>query len=284
MTEVYNYPVEWYRFTQLSFQLRSASQISSRPWTGGNSSYGPLAQMFMPKLTVSNKTADIWKPMDAFFSRLGGQAGLLRIGDPSRQTPRYNATVKASVEMFSDGSSFSDGTGFVAGLLPSTCYLGAAAAKGDKYAVLAGLPASVSRAIRRGDLFEIRPNGSASICPNLYQVMVDGSTDASGNVGVEIRPALRMDFAEGDMVVLDAPTSVFHLVDDTQAEMTITAPTLANLSFSLLEAIENVGAAVNGWGEVTPATLTSLSATTHALESDVGMDILADVGKPILVQ
>lgn len=239
MTEIYTYPVEWYRFTQLSFQLRSSSQASPRPWAGGSSIYGPHVQLFTPKLTVSTQDVDTWPAMDAFFSRLGGQAGLLRIGDPSRQQPQYNIALAASVALFSDGSSFTDGSGFLSGLLPATCLIGAAASRGDKYAVIAGLPASTSRALRRGDLFEVRPNGIASVCPNLYQVMVDGSTDASGNVGVEIRPPLRMDLSAGDMVVLQNPTSVFHLVDDSQAEMTITAPVLADFGFSLIEAIEN---------------------------------------------
>lgn len=239
MTEIYTYPVDWYRFTQLSFQLRSSSQVSARPWAGGNSVYGPHVQLFMPKLTATTRNVDIWPEMDAFFSRLGGQAGLLRIGDPSRRTPQYNSALVASVANFSDGSNFSDGTGFISGLLPSTCFVGAAASRGDKYVVISGLPVSTSRAMRRGDLFEIRPNGIPSVCPNLYQVMIDGSTDTGGNVGVEIRPPLRMDLAEGDMVVLQDPTSVFHLIDDSQAEMTITVPVLADFGFSLVEAIEN---------------------------------------------
>lgn len=239
MTEIYTYPVEWYQFTQISFQLRSSSQVSARPWAGGNSIYGPHVQLFMPKLTVTTQDVDTWPAMDAFFSRLGGQAGLLRIGDVSRLTPQYNRSLAASVSLFSDGTSFTDGTGFVSGLLPSTCFIGAAASRGDKYAVISGLPASISRAMRRGDLFEVRPNGIASVCPNLYQVMVDGSTDTSGNVGVEIRPGLRMDLADGDMVVLNTPTSVFHLIDDSQAEMTITPPLLSDFGFSLIEAIEN---------------------------------------------
>lgn len=239
MTEIYTYPLEWYQFTQLSFQLRSASQVSTRPWTGGNSIYGPHAQLFMPKLTATPQDDDVWPAMDGFFSRLEGQAGLLRIGDPSRSTPQYNAAIAASIARFSDGSSFTDGSGFVNGLLPATCYLGASASRGDRYAIVSGLPASISLALRRGDLFEVRPNGIASVCPNLYQSMIDGSTDASGNVGVEIRPPLRMDLDEGDMIVLNNPTSVFHLIDDGQAEMIITAPMLANFGFSLIEAIEN---------------------------------------------
>lgn len=238
-TEIYEYQLEWYTFTQLSFQLRSASQVSARPWAGGNSIYGPHAQLWMPKLTSSTQDIEIWTAMDGFFSRLGGQAGLIRIGDPSRRVCGYNRSLAPNTQLWSDGSSFSDGTGFTSGLMPPTAYLNAAASRGDKTVVIGGLLASTSRALRRGDLFEVRPNGIPSATPNLYQVMHDNATDSSGNAGVEIRPALRMDMMAGDMVVLKNPTSVFHLIDDSQAEMTITPPEFAAFGFSLFEAIEN---------------------------------------------
>lgn len=239
MTEIYEYPREWYQFTQVSFQLRSASQISPRPWAGGNSIYGPHAQVWMPQLVATEKDVDVWPSIDAFFSRLGGQAGLLRIGDPSRLIPQYNRALIASVATWSDGSTFTDGTGFVSGLLPPTCYIASAASRGDKSVVIGGLPVSLSRALQRGDLFEVRPNGIASATPNLYQIMVDGATNSSGQTGVEIRPPLRQGLQVGDMVVLDHPTSVFHLIDDSQAEMQITVPIISNFGFSLIEAIEN---------------------------------------------
>lgn len=242
MTEIYSFPQEWWHFTTVAFQLRSASQVSSRPWAGGNSIYGPHIQIWMPKLTASIQDIDTWPQMDAFFSRLGGQAGLIRMGDPSRTRPKYNRDLIPGGATFSDGSGFTDGTGFSSSLLPPTCFLYSAAARGDKSIVIGGLPASIASptpALARGDLFEIRPNGIASATPNLYQIMVDGPTDSSGRAGVEIRPPLRQAVAAGDMVVLDHPTSVFHLIDDGQAEMQITAPVLANFGFSLIEAIEN---------------------------------------------
>src|SRR5882724_9576112 len=202
MTEIYEYDRSWYRFTSLSFQLLSSSQTSARPWAGGNSIYGPHVQIWMPKLTATMQEQSVWPQIDAFFSRLGGQAGLIRIGDASRLQPRFNRELIAASATWSDGSTFTDGSGFLSGLLPPTCFLYAAAARGDRSVVIGGLPVSTSRALSRGDLFEVRPNGIASATPNLYQVMVDGSTDSSGNAGVEIRPALRQGLAAGDMVVL----------------------------------------------------------------------------------
>jgi hypothetical protein len=237
--DVFAYPNDWYQFASLRFQLVSRSQVSARPWAGGNSIYGPHAQLWMPKFTATPQTERNWPAMDAFFSRLGGQAGLIRIGDASRLQPQYNTELAATNQAWSDTTLFTDGTGFADGLMPPTCFITTAVARGDNSVIIGGLPASISRALRRGDLFELRPNGIPSTCPNLYQIMVDGHTNSAGETGVEIRPNLRQGMAAGDMVVLSYPTSVFHLVDDSQGEMEITPPLFANFGFSLIEAIEN---------------------------------------------
>ncbi|MBY9045485.1 hypothetical protein, partial [Pseudomonas fluorescens] len=125
-------------------------------------------------------------------------------------------------------------------LLPPTVHVATAAVRGANAIQIGGLPASQTAILRRGDLFEVRPNGIPAVFPHLYQVMVDGATDASGNTGVEIRPRLRADIAAGDMVVLEYPTSVFRLVSDDQAEMDISAPIIANFGFSLVEALDQV--------------------------------------------
>jgi hypothetical protein len=238
-TPVYEFPREWYSFLKITFQLRSGSQTSPRPWAGGSSIYGPHVQLWMPKLTVAQIVGDGWQARSAFFSRLGGQAGLLRMSDPARVAPQYNTSLAASVATWSDGSRFTDGSGFLSGLLPPTAFLVSAKSRGDRDLVVGGLPASIVNALRPGDLLEVRPNGIASLTPHLYEVSVQGDTNAAGQTGVEVRPPLRANLAAGDMVVLSYPTSVFHLIDDSQGEIELSAPFLANFGFSLIEAIEN---------------------------------------------
>ncbi|MGY4288897.1 hypothetical protein ACVWXO_008117 [Bradyrhizobium sp. LM2.7] len=124
------------------------------------------------------------------------------------------------------------------GCCPSTAYIVQARSHGDSNIVIGGLPASTASALQRGDLLEVRPNGVAADFPHLYEVMVDGATDAGGNTGVEVRPRLRRGIAVGDMVQLAYPSSVFHLSDDSQGEIELSAPNFANHGFSLVEAIE----------------------------------------------
>jgi hypothetical protein len=235
---IYEWPREWYKFTSTSFPLRSKSQVSSRPWAGGNNVYGPHAQFWSPKFATTVTDKFLWQKVSAFFSRLGGQSGLLRMGHSIRLRPQFNRETKPQVETWSDGTGFTDGTGFVSGLLPPTAFVLRAARRGGLSLQIGGLPPSTVRALRRGDLLEVRIGGIATAVPHLYEVMVDGSTNADGEVGVEIRPPLRGNVAPGDMVVLEFPSSVFHLIDDSQGDIEMGAPSIGAFGFSLIEAIE----------------------------------------------
>lgn len=239
MTNVYTFPKEWYNFTTQTFPLRPRSQASSRPWAGGNSIYGPHAQVWMPQFSGIVKDKFLWQQVSAFFSRLGGQAGLLRMSHCLRLRPQYNREAVGQAVGFSDGSHFTDGSGFLSGLLPPTAFVSVAAARGDINVQIGGLPVSISSALRRGDLIEFRPNGIADNVPRLHEVMVPGSTNTSGQTGVEIRPPLRTGLAAGDMAVLEMASSVFHLVDDQQGDVTMTVASQGTFGFSLIEAIEN---------------------------------------------
>lgn len=240
MPVIYEWPRDWYRFTTNSFRLQSRSQTTARSWIGGKSVYGPHAQLWVARMTLNTeKWDDRGQTIAAFISRLDGQAGLLRIGHYHRLKPQYNRLNSGGSQPWSDSTLFDDGTGWVSGLVPPFAFVLAAASRGDNALQIGGLlPVSTSRVLRRGDLLEIRPNGIASDGPNLYEVQVDGNTNADGETGVEIRPRLRQNLAAGDQVVLQNATSVFRLIDDEQGAADISAPgSLTSAGFSLVEAI-----------------------------------------------
>lgn len=237
---ILSYRQEWYAFTTLTFPLRSFSQVSSRPWAGGNSVYGPHAQAWMPKFTAGITDESVWPDIAAFFADLGGQSGLMRIGDPSRVQCRYNRDRSPAQQMFSDGTGFTDGTGFIDGFMPPAGHLIQAAERGATFLKLGGLLPDTLGALNANDLIEIRPNGVADQIPRLHAIVRRGNTNADGETGVQITPPLRAGVAAGDMAVLEDARSVFHVADDMQGDMEISPPLFASFGFSLIEAIENV--------------------------------------------
>ncbi len=240
MSTVYEFPREWMTFSRSVFRLVSRSQSAQRPWIGGKSIRGPHAQAWVCQVTMTQQEDPLRQKIAAFFSRLDGQAGLLRMTDVTQQEPWYDRNLAATTETYSDGTRFSDGTGYVSNHLPPNLYVVEAANRGDNFVVLGGLPASTADVFIRGDRFEHKPNGIADGVPRLYEMMVGGSSDSSGQIGVEIRPRLRTGIAAGDQISLRWPSSVFRLVDDDQAAMEITPPVVGNTGFSLVEALDQV--------------------------------------------
>lgn len=178
-----------------------------------------------------------WEPVSAFFSEVGGQAGRIRIADPRRRRPQYNREATFAQSPWSDDTFFSDGTGWVDGGVPVTFHIDRFAARGATYVVVGGLPASVQRLLRRGDLIEIRRGGIADGVPSLHEIVRDAPTDADGKAGLMIRPGLRKAVMAGDQVVSDTPTGVFRCVDDEQGVVDAGADLIGRTGFTLIEAI-----------------------------------------------
>lgn len=237
---VYSFPQEWYKFAQATYRLQAMSLVSPRTFINGKNVKGPIATAWIGQFTLATQQDPVRQSLAAFFSRLDGQAGLLRISDPSRRAPWYNRNNAGSDIGWSDGSTFNDGSLWGNGLLPAMCYVDAAANKGDNFFVLGGLPASLTDAFMRGDLVEIMPDGIAGSCPNLYEIMVGGDTDSSGRIGLEVRPRLRASFAVGDQASLSYPSTVFRLTDDDQGVLQVTPPVLGSGGFNLIEAIDQI--------------------------------------------
>ena len=179
----------------------------------------------------------LWRAMAGMIAQLGGTSGKLRVADVTRLSPQRDLESTLAQERWSDGTFFDDGTGWANGLLPPTVFVFGAASQGEDNLVIGGLPASSSRVLRRGDLFEIMPGGVFSTTPHLYMNMFDAPTDANGRTRVYISPRLRSGVAAGDMVVLHNPQTLFRLVSDEEGIMDITPPYVANFGLKLVEAV-----------------------------------------------
>lgn len=252
MTTIYDFPRDWYGSPfdsssvgwivgPLKYRLRSINQSSARMATGAQSIKGPRAQFWL----VDAVTRPLYDPdrsdMDSLLSNLRGRANALRFADPTKLAPWYDRQTGAgSAELFSDGTSYTDGTAIVDGLLPPTVYVAESASKGSRYIVLKGFPASLSDILRRNDPFEVLPNGVPADFPHRYHLRYGGSSDAAGQVGVAIEPPLRADVAANDTVSLRYASSVFRLTSDDSGEMETADSGIGSVSFSLIEALDLV--------------------------------------------
>lgn len=239
---VYDFPVEWYELlvTQ-KMPLRSLNQAAATTWNGaGQGIIGPHTQIWTTDLSFRPMYDPIQQDVDAWVSRLRGRAGVARIGNALRQRPWYDRSITASLATFSDGTRFTDGSGFASGYLPPEVFVFATASKGQRFLTLGGFPASTPNVLRRGDLLQVKPSGMPGTVPHLYKAMYGGNSDSSGHIGVEIEPALRTDIAAGDTVGLRNASTLYRLVDDNQGDIEIGASGIGSLGLSFVEALDLV--------------------------------------------
>lgn len=225
---VYDFPTEWYDLlVRQKFNLRSINQAAPTTWNGTSAAIsGPHTQLWISEMTFA-PLADHMRPdlgpvlqdIGAFFARLRGRSGVLRMSHMKRLRPWFDRSLIAATSRFTDGSSFTDGSGFASGYLPPEVFLASAATAGARYIVLGGFPVSTSNVLRRGDLLQIKPNGIPGTVPHLYVPMFGGGSNSAGQVGVAIEPGLRQGVAAGDVVELRNAASLFRLADDSQFDI-----------------------------------------------------------------
>lgn len=235
MTVVYSWPDDLKGVVESRFYLRSANLSSTSPFTGQRSAYGPTAQIWVAELTFPTMQKQNWRWLSGFVSRLDGISGLLRMPDAFRLNPMFNEENAATITGFSDSTMFSDGTGFSEGLVPAFCAVAEAASVGADSIVLQGLPVSTSNILRSGDLLEGQPNGQRTAFGNLYEVVAQANSDATGKSRVYIRPRLRQSFAAGDQIKTVNATSVFRLASDQEGIMSRNMPDHGRLGLTLVE-------------------------------------------------
>ena len=220
MADVYTWPAEWYRFTQTQFTLRTLS-LGSRSSLSPRRTTRLMYQIWQVQMTYARERGpSSWAPKEAFFARLDGDVGLLRLADTLRCQPTYNRHNRPPGIPWDDLNPWSDGSLWLAeGLVPPTATLAAAATRGAKDIVIGGLPPEADAALVPGDLIEIRPDGIPTETSNLYEVVRGGATDEYGTIGIDIRPRLRQSVIGGDMAVMQLAQGVFQLADGDQGAL-----------------------------------------------------------------
>lgn len=234
---ILTYPCEWYKFASNSFHLVSRNFMSTSPWTGRRGASGPMSQLWSVKITLTTQRQMDWKQIEAFFAELGGQSGRLWMFDWQKMRPQRDLETAGVVSPWDDDSLFDDGSGWTNGFLPAAIHVVNGAARGETSFVAGGLPEDVTRALRRGDNFEIRRNGVADGVPSLHMLVRDIHSNANGEALLTFRPSLRKDIAPGDMIVLRRPQGVFRLASDDQGGVERHIPNHGDLGFELIEAI-----------------------------------------------
>jgi hypothetical protein len=207
----YRWPRDFYP-NSVQLDCQPYTITSRMPLRGSRRSSGPIVEVWEARLTYRDLIgAENWGPIRGFLGRVRGAGGLIRIHDQARALPRGTAAGVASstkletitAQPWSDGSYFSDGTGWTdaatAGVIAT-----AAPAKSE-WILISGLVPSMPLSIGAADLMEIGGR--------LYESLIDVPSDPSGRALVQIGPRLRAPVLPGDRVEFAYATTPMQFVD-----------------------------------------------------------------------
>lgn len=202
---------------------------------------GLIVQRYEPKMVMPDLSEERWREHDGIFADLAGIGGKIRLWDPARTEPYYNQTVTPTVTTWDDDALWSGGAGWAAGHLPPFVTVGETASRGATNLLIKGFPASLSGVLRRGDLFEIRPNGIPADHGHLYTVTRWANSNASGESRVYFKRGLLKGVRPGDQICIggggEKPMSVFRLASDDEGDIEVRETMIGSFGVSFTEVL-----------------------------------------------
>jgi len=153
------------------------------------------------------KRADAEEWITFFMKQYGGY-GTFLLGDPNAATPRGSAATTAGTPVVNGASQ-----------------------TGDELAI-DGLPASATGYLKAGDYIQLGSSGTAQ----LYKVLDDVNSNASGEATLTIWPDLRSSPADGATVVVTDAKGVFRLSTPTH-NWNIDTAGFYSMAFGAVEAL-----------------------------------------------
>jgi hypothetical protein len=222
-----------------SFRIQTRNIAASSPFRANVQTTGSIAKNWVADIAFGIKDENEWPEMMAVLSRVEGGENLIRMPCFARPLPFGVAAGKSKLstttqQAFSDGTLFSDGTGWTEN--SSLGFLSQNALIGQDTVLISGLVPNQTKSIEFSDLMEI--DGF------LYKSQVRASSDATGKSRVVITPPLRTNVYSGAPVLFEYPTSPFQVLEDVSPTLSqgggygdVPIPFLDPVNLKLLEFI-----------------------------------------------
>lgn len=207
-----NYPLALPTTTgiaNITLTARNTIGITTSPFTLKQQVQKHAGQRWEAMVTLPPLDRDEAEEWISFLMKLSGSFGTFLLGDPNATTPRGGIKNYPTDAMQVNG----------AGQSGNSLNIDQATA-------------SITGYLKAGDYLKI---GSASTA-ELYKVLSDADSNASGEVTVDIWPNLRTTHADTERVYAANTTGVFRLANN-QTDFNINQASIYGLSFRAVEAL-----------------------------------------------
>ena len=187
---------------------RNVVGVSISPFTFKQQVYQYSGQRWEVDIQLPRMKREDAEEWVSFLMKLYGQKGTFLIGDPLGVSPRGTASTTPGTPVV-NGASQTGGT-----------------------LSIDGLPTSQTNYLRAGDYIQLGSAGSAQ----LYKVLNDVNTNASGEADVDIWPNLRSSPADGASVILTNCKGLFRL-SSNETTWSIDQIATYGIAFGAVEAL-----------------------------------------------
>jgi hypothetical protein len=190
-----------------SLRAVNAVAVERSPFTFSGQAQASAGQMWQADIQLPPMKYEDAEQWTAWLVSLRGQFGTFTMGDPARAIARGTARGTDTVTV-NGGSQTGQDLNITSDQTSETGYL------------------------KAGDYIQLGSGSSAT----LHKVLVDASTDGSGNATVTMWPSVRIAPANGSTVVVQNAVGRWRLASN-ESEWSIDEATIYGISFSAMEAI-----------------------------------------------
>jgi hypothetical protein len=171
----------------VNLMARNVVGVTTSPFTFSQQKFEYQGKRWEADIVLPAMKREDAEQWITFFMKLYGQVGTFLLGDPNAATPRGSAASAAGTPVVNGASQ-----------------------TGDELAI-DGLPASATGYLLAGDYIQLGSGASSQ----LYKVLDDVDSNASGEATLQIWPDLRSSPTDGATVVVSGAKGLFQLSTPT---------------------------------------------------------------------
>ena len=192
---------------QIEFRAANAVAVSRSPFTYSTQVHAYSGQSWQADVTLPSIRRDLAEEWVAWLISLKGQLGTFYLGDPNAVTPRGSARDTDTIQVSGATSS------------------------GNTLAI-DDAPASQTGYLKAGDYMQVGTGTSRQ----LFKVLADVNTNASGQATVDIWPDVRTTIANNSAVTVENTKGIFRLASNEQG-FSINEASFYGISFGAVEVL-----------------------------------------------
>lgn len=193
---------------RVTFLAKTTVAVSQSPFSLSQQVYKHQGMRWEADITLppmKRETAETWA---SFLLRLRGQYGTFLLGDPAAATPRGSASTT-----------------------PGTPLVNGASQTGENLNI-DGCPADTTGYLKAGDYIQLGSSNTAQ----LYKVLEDVDTNASGEATLNIFPNLRSSPSDDASVTVSNAKGLFRLASN-DVSWDVNSASIYGITFGAIEAL-----------------------------------------------